>query len=285
MIDLKSISKSSPKRPRITIYGPIGVGKTTFGTSGESPIVIMTEDGLGDLVETVPSLPRDENGEPTVATSFEQVLECLQALGEQDHPYKTVVIDSLDWLEPLIWKATSKRIGSDSIEAAGYGKGYVEASTEWREFFKYITALRDFKNMTVVMIAHSAITNVKDPMREAYDTYGMKLHKRASALADEYSDIVGFATIETFLTSEKLGFDKTRNIALTSGNHVLHLSGMPAYTAKNRYHMPSTIALDWEEFEKYLPKVKQEVVFKPPIVEYTPGGSDEPIGRPFKGDF
>jgi hypothetical protein len=97
---------------------------------------------------------------------------------------------------------------------------------------------------------------------------------------------VGFATLETFLTTEELGFKKTRNIALSSGNHVLHLSGTPAYTAKNRYHMPSTIPLDWEEFEKYLPKSKSQPVFKPPVVEHVPGsGSDEPIGRPFKGDF
>lgn len=243
MIDLKSISKNSPKPPRCIIYGAAGVGKTTFASSAPSPIFILTEDGLGDL--DVPSFP--------LATSYEEVMEALTTLGKEEHSFKTVVIDSLDWLEPLVWQATCKRLGVPTIETPGYGKGYVEASVEWREFFKFVTALRDYKNMNVVMIAHGAITRVADPIHPEYDTHGLKLHKRASSIAEEYSDVVGFASLKTLLTTESGGFGEKRNRAITTGEHVLHLAGTPAYTAKNRYHMPSEVPLDWTEFEKYLP--------------------------------
>lgn len=245
-IDLKSISKNSPKPPRIIIYGSSGIGKTTFAAQSKDPIFILTEDGLGDL--QVPKFP--------LATSFEDVLEALATLGKEEHEFKTVVIDSLDWLEPLVWAATCKRLGVQSIESPGYGKGYVESATEWRDFFKYVTALRDFKGMTIVMIAHGTITRVEDPEHPAYDTHTLKLHKRAAAIAEEYSDVVGFASLKTLLKSEDSGFGEKRNRAISTGERVLHLSGSAAYTAKNRYSMPDVVPLDWAEFEKYLPKTE-----------------------------
>ena len=243
MIDLKSICKNSPKPPRTIIYGAAGIGKTTFAATAPNPIFILTEDGLGDI--EVPAFP--------LATSYEDVMEALSTLGKEEHNFKTVVIDSLDWLEPLVWNATCKRLGTPTIETPGYGKGYVEASVEWREFFKFATALRDYKNMNVIMIAHGAITRVEDPIHPAYDTHGLKLHKRASAIAEEYSDIVGYAALKTLLTTESAGFGEKRNRAISTGEHVLYLSGTPGYSAKNRYHMPDMVPLSWDEFAKYLP--------------------------------
>jgi hypothetical protein len=243
MIDLKSISKNSPKSPRITIYGPSGIGKTTFAASAPDPIFILTEDGLGDI--EAPHFP--------LAITFEEVLEALATLGKEEHTFKTVVIDSLDWLEPLVWNATCKRLGVTSIEAPGYGKGYVEASIEWKQFFQYVTALRDFKNMNVIMIAHGAITRVEDPVHPAYDTHGLKLHKRAAAIAEEYSDVVGYTALKTLLKTEDAGFGEKRNRAISTGERILYLSGTPGFLAKNRYHMPEQVLLSWDEFVKYLP--------------------------------
>ena len=83
------------------IYGEAGIGKTTFATSAPAPIVIQTEDGLGVL--DAPRFP--------LATTFDDVLESLQVLATENHEFKSVVVDSLDWLEPLIWQATCKRLG------------------------------------------------------------------------------------------------------------------------------------------------------------------------------
>lgn len=243
MIDLKSISKNSPKPPRTIVYGSAGVGKTTFAASAPAPIFILTEDGLGDI--EVPAFP--------LATSYEEVMEALTVLGKEEHQFKTVVIDSLDWLENLVWSATCKRLSVPTIETPGYGKGYVEAAVEWREFFKFLTALRDYKNMNVVMIAHGAIVRVEDPIHPAFDMHTLKLHKRAAAIAEEYSDVVGYASLKTLLTTEATGFGEKRNRAITTGEHVLYLSGTPAFVAKNRYHMPDVCPLDWTEFAKYLP--------------------------------
>ncbi|MCK9592822.1 MAG: ATP-binding protein [Methanoregula sp.] len=243
MISLKDIQRASIKPPRIIVYGDAGIGKTTFAAGAPAPVVILTEDGLGVL--DVPNFP--------LATSLDDVLEALQSLAEEEHDFKTVVVDSLDWLEPLIWNATCKRLGVSSIEAPGYGKGYVEASTEWRKFFSYVTALRDEKGMIIIMTAHSVIMHVEDPIHPAYDMHDMKLHKRGAAIAEEYSDIIGFCSLKTLLTSEDAGFGGKRTRAISTGERIINLSANPSYNAKNRYGMPETLPLVWSEFEQHIP--------------------------------
>lgn len=243
MISLKDISRAAIKPPRIIIFGDAGIGKTTFATSAPSPIVIQTEDGLGII--DVPAFP--------LATSFDDVLEALQSLATEEHQFKTVVVDSLDWLEPLVWQATCKRLGVSSIEAPGYGKGYVESATEWRKFFSYVTALRDDKNMLVIMTAHSVIQHVEDPVHPAYDMHALKVHKRAAAIAEEYSDVIGFASLKTLLATEEVGFGEKRSRAISTGERVLNVGVNPAYVSKNRYGMPETLPLVWSEFEQHIP--------------------------------
>jgi hypothetical protein len=241
---LKSISKNIVKPPRIVLYGPPGIGKTTFASGAPDPIFIITEDGLGDLeVEHFP-----------LCSTFDEVLGQLESLGREDHEYKTIVIDSLDALEPMIWTATCKRLGVTSIEAPGYGKGYVEAQTEWRLLFSYLTALRDDKNLTILMIAHGAFTRIEDPEHPVYDTNTLKLNKRASALTTEYCDIVAFASHKMFTKVDDVNAKEKRVRAIPTTERVIKLSASPAYTAKNRYHMPEVLPLSWEEFAKYLPK-------------------------------
>jgi len=177
--NLASLQKNSPKPPRIIIHGDAGVGKTTFAVCAPSPVVIQTEDGLGNLDATAFPL----------AASFDDVMSALQSLYTEDHQFKTLVVDSLDWLEPLVWQKVCITHNVPSIEAMPYGKGYVEAQAFWRQFFDGITALRDARGMTVVMIAHSQVQRVEDPTLPAYDRHGLKLHKRASALAVSYTQL------------------------------------------------------------------------------------------------
>lgn len=243
-IDLNSISKNTQLPQRIVIYGSAGIGKTTFASEAPDVVFIRTEDGLGDL--DVSSFP--------LATSFEDVLEALGTLGKEEHKFKTVTIDSLDWLEPLSWSATCRRLNVAGIEDLGYGKGYVENMKEWDLFFDYVTALRNVKGMTVIMLAHNAIVRVEDPVHPAYDTHDLKLHRRAAARIKEFADVIGFCAPKTIVTTEKAGFNKTRNRAVDTGEgRVLYLSPTPAFVAKNRCHMPKEIPLIWDEFEKYLP--------------------------------
>jgi hypothetical protein len=239
MISLSSLSRSSTKPPRVLIHGMPGIGKTTFACSAPAPVVIQTEDGLGTL--DVPAFP--------LAKSYDDVMQAIGALYEEPHEYQTVVLDSLDWLEPLVWAKTCATLGVDSIEEPGYGKGYVESERWWRALFTGFTALRDHRNLVVVMTAHSQVQRIEDPLHPAYDRYCLKLHKRAAALADEYSDVILFATTEVRMVGEAQKFSKDKRLrAVSDGDRIVHASPAPAFLAKNRYSLPATMPLSWDAF-------------------------------------
>jgi hypothetical protein len=241
-ISLAALQKNAVKPPRIVIHGDPGVGKTTFAACAPKPVIIQTEDGLGNLDATAFPLAR----------SFEEVMESLVALYSEQHDFRTLVVDSLDWLEPLIWDKVCREQKIESIERMPYGKGYVEALSYWRQFFDGITALRDQKNMIVIMTAHSAIVRVEDPALPAFDTHDLKLHKRAGALAEEFADVILYAAVQTNTVTEDAGFNQKRTRAVTTGQRVAHTVGQPAFLAKNRYSLPSPLPLVWSDFARAL---------------------------------
>lgn len=235
-IDLKSIARTTraSQPPRLVIHGVQGVGKTTLAANAYKPIFLPFEDGLVGLeCDAFPLL-----------TSYEQAIEALDALLAGGHEYGTVAIDSLDWLEPLIWARVAKDNGKENIEQISYGKGYLEATDHWRGILNRLSALRA-AGMAIILIAHTKIQRFEDPSQDAFDRYELKLHKSASALVVEWADVVGLAQTETAIRKEKAGFsDRVRGVA--TGRRVLRVGENPAYVAKNRFSLPETLPLSWE---------------------------------------
>lgn len=245
-ISLAQLTRANaPKPPRILIHGVAGVGKTTFAAEANKPVFVLTEDGLG----TIPA------ANFPLARTFEEVLESLAALYTEDHDFKTVVIDSVDWLEPLVWGKACRDNGWASIEEPGYGRGYIAALNLWRQYIEGLNALRDDRGMTVVQIAHTDIKRFDSPEHDPYDRYVIKLHARAAALMQEHSDIVLFANYRISTVKADVGFNKKVNRAMGSGERVIHSAERPAFLAKNRYGLPETLPLDWQSFAQAMPEV------------------------------
>ena len=246
-ISLASLRRSSTLQPpRILMHGVAGVGKSTFAAKADSPVFRHDEDGLGKL--EVPHFP--------LAASYADVSEALDSLLTESHEFRTVVIDSVDWLEPLIWAEACKRNNWSSIEYPGFGKGYAEALNIWREYLDKLNALRDEKGMAVLQIAHTDIKRFDSPEHEPYDRYVIKLQSRAAALLQEHSDIVLFANYQISIAKSEVGFNKKVTRALGSGKRVMHTEERPAYLAKNRYELPETLPLDWAKFVEAMPQPK-----------------------------
>jgi len=237
------IQQAPPKPPRILIYGSAGIGKTTFAAQALKPVFIMTEEGTG--TRQVAHFPR--------ARSFGRVLEALALLYSKPHDYRTVVIDSLDWLEQLILAKTCENNRWSSIEDPGYGKGYMVALNFWRQYLEGLDALRDDHQMTIVQIGHAEVRRFDSPEHDPYDRFQIKLHTKAAALMQEYTDVVLFANYQTITTSADVGFNKKTTRALGSGLRRMHTSERPAFIAKNRYDLPYELPLDWRAFADAMP--------------------------------
>ena len=213
------------KPPRILIYGTEGIGKSTFGSEAPRPIFIQTEDGLDEI--NCDRFP--------LATNYENISNALQELRTAEHDYESVVIDSLDWLERLVWDSLCQEYGVSSIEKVdgGYARGYTHALKYWRDLIDQLNALRNQRGMVIVLIAHSKVERFEDPEAASYDRYSPRLNKHAAALISEWCDAVLFATRKIRTQSEDAGFNRKRTIAHAIGRdeRILRCVGGPSCVA------------------------------------------------------
>lgn len=238
-ISLASLQRGRAQRPpRVVCFGPHKIGKTTFAASAPAPVFVCTEDGLDGL---------DAVRFP-LSQSFADVMESIRVLYEEQHDFQSVVVDSLDWLEPMIWDATAKKHGKPDIEAFGYGKGYTAALDTWREFLDGLDALRNDRGMAVICLAHHQIKRFDAPDTDPYERYQIKLHERAGAMVQEWADVIGFANYEVLTIKTDVGFGNKVTRAMGTGNRLLHLEERPAFLAGNRYGLPATVPLNWPAF-------------------------------------
>ena len=103
--------------------------------------------------------------------------------------------------------------------------------------------------MSVILTAHTEVKKVQDPRLPTYDSYAIKLNKRASSVLEEWCDVILFATWDVTVREVKDGGNK-RSMALADAPRVIHTDLSPLYIAKNRYHLPPVLPLNWAAFDK-----------------------------------
>ncbi len=237
-IDLSALkARKTPMPPRILVHGSEGIGKSTFFSEAPSPIYLQLEDGINQL--EVARYP-----EEGPATSLAQCEELLDSLAGQGHEFRTLVIDSADWLERLVWDRVCDDHGVKSIEDIGYAKGYVFAVDIWKRLLDKLDVLRR-QGMVVCMTAHSQIKRFDDPSSDSYDRYMIKLHAKSGAMIKEWCDIIGYASQRVAVKGEDVGFGKKVKRGMSVGERLLHVVEEPAFEAKNRFRLTNSVLLRW----------------------------------------
>ena len=240
--DLSSISKTKRlTATKMLLTGEPKIGKSTFAASAPGAIGILTEDGMSGI---------DANAFPLCA-SLDDVYAAIGVLLNEPHEYKTVFIDSLDWLEPLLQAHVCRANGWANIEQPGYGKGYLAAAAEWRVLIDGLEALRSQRKMGVVLICHVKQQRIEDPTTEGYDAWVLKLHARASAIVEEWADIVAFAAHKVAIDKVDAGIKGKETKAKRTGLRVLHLEAHPAYPSGNRFGLKD-VPLSYDAFAERL---------------------------------
>lgn len=241
-MSLDAVVKGKIKKPvRVLLYGVEGVGKSTFAAGAPSPIFIGAEDGTSEL--DVARFPEPQ--------SWNDVIDAVEVLRTGQHSYKTVVIDTLDWLEPklhsFVCQNRPDKNGArhSSIDNYPYGQGIGLVVTEWRALLAALDALRAQRGMNVILLAHSTIKPFKNPTEDDYDRFELALLTKSAGVLKQWPDAVLFATFET-LVRKVNGTSK----GVSTGARIVHTERRAAWDAKNRFYLPETIPLDWAAFEE-----------------------------------
>lgn len=234
---IKQITTGIKPRPHfIGLYGPGGVGKSTLGADAPKPVFLGTDDGVATM--DVASFP--------IPKSWQEVKAAIGELLMEAHEFETLVIDTVNGLEPLVWAHVCKEARVASIEDVdgGFGKGYLRAEEEWIEFYKSLKRLR--MKMNVIVLGHSKIKSTEDIfLGERYDRYLVKMDQRAADLMLESVDCMFFANFEQIASKEK-GAKKAKMRG--EGRRRMFTEARPAFVAKSRFDIPFEMDLSWKAF-------------------------------------
>ena len=244
--DLQSIKSSKKTRPRrILACGLHKTGKSTLAGQAPKPLFlpIEGEEGIDDLdVECFP-----------VIKTYSDLMEALGTVYAGEHEHLTLVPDSISTLEPIM-HAECCRIngGVDSIEkvGGGFNKGYTEVLQQWSVFLHALDAIRNERNMTIILVGHVKVEKHNDPMCEPYDRYALGINKKAAALIERWLDGILFINHKTIVKKDDVGFNKTQNRAVDigCGVPVMYTQPRPSHPGGGRGawgHLPYELPLSW----------------------------------------
>lgn len=239
--------------PRIMVFGTPGVGKSTLACSAPGAIVVQGEEGTKRI---------KTSRFPKPGAWPEVLSEQIQSLIDDPHDYRTLVVDTLDGLEALVFADVcreSKNCDSIDVACGGYGKGYNRAVDKWREMLSKLERLQAHRGMAVVLTAHSVVKTFHNPEAADYDRYIPKMNEKAWGVFYEWCDAVLFAQYETHAIGGAKLDDKAK--AISTGVRVLRTTRKAAWEAKNRYGFPETIPLPlengWSVIAQYLEAPKR----------------------------
>lgn len=220
--------------PRVLLSGPEGIGKSTWASHAPKPLFISSEDGLTGLNHVDRITP----------ANLTELHALLDAIIKDGCEFKTLVVDTADWLERMIYASICKRDGKSDIEDYGYGKGYVIAENELVGIIAKLDAIRATRRMGIIILSHVQIKRFAEPGGSEWDRYEMKGNKRMTGILREWPDACLFAVFEVHQTKEK-GKSREKTIG---GDRVVRTVWSPGWDAKNRYRLPETLPLDYAAF-------------------------------------
>lgn len=233
---MKIIKGKLPGAKKTVVYGPEGIGKSTFAAHFPDPIFIDTEGSTKDM-----DVARFEK-----ASSWPMLLDQIRYVWKNPELCKTLVIDTIDWAEQMCVEDLCARNGKKGIEDFGYGNGYVYAKEEFGRFLNLLEEVVQ-AGINVVLTAHTHIKKFEQPDEMgSYDRWELKLGKKTTSqtapLVKEWADMVLFANYKTWSVAID---DKGQKRKAQGGARVMYTTHNPCWDAKNRYGLAEELPFEY----------------------------------------
>ncbi|MHC1723193.1 MAG: ATP-binding protein [Aminipila sp.] len=251
---------------KIVVYGPEGIGKSTFAACFPYPLFIDTEGSTKNL--NVARTPRP--------SSFTMIMEQIKHVKQHPELCRTLVIDTADWAEQLCLTEICAKYSKKGIEDFGYGKGYVYLAEDFGRFLNLLEDLIDV-GINVVINAHASMRKFEQPDETgAYDRWELKLKKQTAPLLKEWADMILFANYKTLVIKDENDKAKARG-----GKRVMYTTHHPCWDAKNRHGLPDETPFEYQQIAACIPgsSPAAKAVIEQPKVDMKP---TEPVPDPPK---
>jgi GTPase SAR1 family protein len=221
-----------PTAKKVVIYGPEGIGKSTFASRFPDPVFIDTEGSTKHM--DVARFP--------APTSWEMLLAEVGEVYAHPDICRTLVIDTADWAEMLCIRHVCDRDHKQGVEDFGYGKGYVYVKEEFAKLLDLLSRVVG-AGVNVVLTAHAMMRKFEQPdAAGAYDRWELKLSKQVAPLVKEWPDMLLFANYKTIVSDVQKMTGKGK---VQGGRRVMYASHHPCWDAKNRYGLPDMMDFDF----------------------------------------
>ena len=220
---------------KIGIYGPEGVGKSTFAAQAPGAVFIDTEGGTRMM-----DVARFDG-----IKTFTDVKNAIAWVIDHPDQLKTLVIDTVDWMERYAADSVCLEKKWKNLEDAGYGKGYQYLKQTVQGVLDELTKLVE-KGVNVILVCHSMIRKFEQPDEMgAYDRYTLKLNeKNVAPIVREWLDALFFINYKTDVIT---GSDGKTKKAIGGQKRIMYANHTAAFDAKNRFGLPDEMPFDFQQ--------------------------------------
>lgn len=235
------LTKATPNKPKLVIYGLSGCGKSTLASQLDKPLFVDVEGGLNFL-----DVARTE----TLDTYLDVVNVFIELLKKKDEylkQYHTIVVDSIDWLVRHVIEQAAKTRYKDeqgvlrkNLEATlnkaggGYGNGKQMLENEIRS--RLLPALQALNNagFGICLIAHADRKEMMEGDGSSFERIVPKIEVNTMNIFVEWVDnlfylrkeadgkrVLVVESDDTVLAKNRLGLTGEFDLSLTNINDIL----------------------------------------------------------------
>lgn len=224
---------------KVIIFGPEGIGKSTFASQFPDPLFVDTEGSTKHL--DVARMP--------APTSWQMILDEVKYVRDTPNVCRTLVVDTLDWAERLCIDSVCAKAQKAGLEDFGYGRGYVYVAEEFGKLLNLLDEVID-RGINVLGTAHAKMRKFEQPEETgAYDRWEMKMSKNVAPLVKEWSDALLFANYK--ILTVRSGEDK-KTVKAQGGRRTMYTAHHPCWDAKNRWGLPEEVEFDYSAIAPHI---------------------------------